>query len=165
MTDAEQVACDALRMAGLGELADNLEFAREAVRVREYIIERLESDVEGYCVSCGVHAESESHRMSCRLVAVFATQDGWQLAEIERAHGEALRQSQLRREPLFRVDPASLEAGVTYAGSGSRLTVSPGVLAAYNREYRPVSLPESVAQRLQREWDAIRADLPEMPPK
>ena len=31
MTDAEQVACDALRSAGLDELADNLEWAKAAV--------------------------------------------------------------------------------------------------------------------------------------
>jgi len=31
MTDAEQVACDALRSAGLDELADNLDMAKELV--------------------------------------------------------------------------------------------------------------------------------------
>lgn len=96
MTEAEQVACDALRAAGLDELADNLAFAREAVRLRADVTEMLECDTEGYCAACGVHAESESHRLSCRLVPLFATKEGWVAEEIERAHDEALRQERLR---------------------------------------------------------------------
>jgi hypothetical protein len=120
MTDAEHVACDALRMAGLKEVADNLEFAREAVRLRKDLIEMLERDAEGYCAACGVDAELESHQMSCRLVPLFATQDGWSAVEIERAHDEALRQELLRTTPsplgewvqqqpgqLFGLDPAT----------------------------------------------------------
>ena len=135
MTDAEQVACDALRMAGLGEVADNLEFAREAVRLRKDLIEMLECDTEVYCAACGVHAESESHRMSCRLVALFATQDGWWSAEIERAHGEALRQEQMRARPtpLRRIDSASLEAGVAYEGrTASALFGTSEVMTAWD---------------------------------
>lgn len=119
MTDAEQVACDALRMAGLGELADNLAFAREAVRLRADLVEMLECDTEGYCGACGVHAESESHRLSCRLVPLFATREGWAVEEVERAHGEALRQERMRSTPsplgewaqregtLFNIDPSA----------------------------------------------------------
>jgi len=35
MTDEKQVACDALRMAGLGGLADNLDWAVEAVAKKQ----------------------------------------------------------------------------------------------------------------------------------
>lgn len=99
MTEAEQVVCDALRSAGLDEVADNLAFAREAVRLRVNVTEMLECDVDGCCAACGVHAESEAHRLPCRLVPLFATKEGWAAEEVERAHDEALRTERLRVPP------------------------------------------------------------------
>lgn len=127
MTEAEQVACDALRAAGLDELADNLEWALEAVRLRVVVTEMLECNVEGYCAACGVHAESESHRMSCRLLPLFATKKGWAAEELERAHGEALRQSRLRAAPqrveaVFGVDATSY---AVWRGDGRPIPQTP----------------------------------------
>ncbi len=153
MTEAEQVACDALRMAGLGEVADNLAWVREAARLREYIDETLQCDVEGYCASCGVHAESESHRLSCRLVSLYATREGWQAEEIVRAHDEALRQERIgntrspmgewaqRQEPssLFGIDPTTFSrwAGEVVLLGSSTVTTNPIVPAGEVWAFRP----------------------------
>jgi hypothetical protein len=123
MSDAMAVALDALRMAGRDDVADAWAFVTEAVRLREWLIEHLECDVEGYCAACGVHSSSEPHRLSCRLVPVLATQPGWSEAEFERAWDAALRQSRLRA-PARRIDPALLEAGVTRVLSNTSIEVS-----------------------------------------
>lgn len=139
MTPAEQVACDALRSAGLDELADNLAFAREAVKVRERIMEDLTCDVDGCCTGCGVFSYA-AHRKSCRLWGLLNSDPAWLPAEIERAHKEAL-------QTLFNVDSApsllgewaQRQTGMLFASDpdrpGQRVVVSPQALEAYNREY------------------------------
>jgi hypothetical protein len=96
MSDAMAVALDALRMAGRDDVADAWAFVTEAVRLREWLIEHLECDVEGYCAACGVHSSSEPHRLSCRLVPLLATQPGWSVAEFDRAWDAAVREQILR---------------------------------------------------------------------
>ena len=72
MTDAEQVACDALRSAGLDELADNLEWLKQAAALRSYITEALEVDAEESCAACGAMAGYTAHNRGCSLVPLFS---------------------------------------------------------------------------------------------
>lgn len=75
MTPAEQVACDALRSAGLDELADNLAFAREAVKVRATIIKAVTFIGESCdsCISCGSESH-EPHDRDCTMLPLLSTQ-------------------------------------------------------------------------------------------
>lgn len=75
MTDAEQVACDALRSAGLDELADNLAFAREAVKVRATIIKAVTFIGESFdsCISCAAEGH-EPHDRNCTMLPLLSTQ-------------------------------------------------------------------------------------------
>lgn len=103
MTDAEQVACDALRMAGLGEVADNLEFAREAVRNRVRILNRLEYGGHG-CDECNT---DDVHHRECKLIPLLETQPEFWPNQIELAHDMALR---MTAPPMLRRDISTLEA-------------------------------------------------------
>ena len=110
MTDAEQVACDALRSAGLDELADNLAFAREAVRLRAWLPLNLQ-DSDGDCRGCGEYFD-RAHLRTCGVVPMLATQSGWLEAERNRAHAEAIRENEWLHQPA-----AQLAPGVTVASS------------------------------------------------
>ncbi len=137
-------------MAGLGEVADNLAWVREAARLRDYIDETLQCDVDGYCAACGVHAETETHRLSCRLVPLFAARDGWLAEEMVRAHDEAWRQERLRGTPsyihanlgpsaLFNIDPASyaMWRGEIAPLGSTTLTTNPIIPAGEVWAFRP----------------------------
>ena len=114
MTDAEQVACDALRSAGLDELADNLAFAREAVKLRTVLTVALES----YC-DCGDGGRVGVHDRDCSSVPLLALQPGWDWAEhenaVDAAHNIEMRRRAARlgewaqRQPgrLFGLDAAT----------------------------------------------------------
>ena len=94
MTDAEQVACDALRMAGIGAVADNLEFAREAVKVKASITNALAMRWgDGCCEGCGVYSATQAHLPGCRFAALFASDPAWTRKQINLAHAEALHTS------------------------------------------------------------------------
>ena len=99
MTEAEQVACDALRMAGLGEVADNLAWVKAATALCAYITETLESDTDDCCAACGAMAGYTAHNRGCSLLPLFETRPGWAEAQVEVAHEEALRMEQQRRVP------------------------------------------------------------------
>lgn len=114
MTDAEQVACDALRMAGLGEVADDLEWAKSALRHRDAVHAALLAvDNEfGHCDGrhefgakpCDGDNRTVTHDRLCpkgsALRALSLATDGqWAAMELEAAHGEALRTERLRATP------------------------------------------------------------------
>lgn len=121
MTAAEQVACDALRSAGLDELADNLEWLKQAAALRSYITEVLEVDAEESCAACGAMAGYTAHNRGCSLVPLFSTQPGWIEAQVEVAHAEALRNpwpSLLGEVPLPRTVAGRLDQAAELVRAG-----------------------------------------------
>ena len=122
MTDKEQVACDALRSAGLDELADNLAFAREAVKFQTVVRELVETQ-------CGCEAgRNFLHDRTCPLVPLLATQPGWLEAEYldaekraraEEGYRDMTQQPTLDRALLSRLERAAFyntPVPVTVAG-------------------------------------------------
>ena len=88
-----EVARDAVRSAGLEELADNLEWAAAAVKHRKILLEAARHTAatearyggEGFypCIVCG----EAPHRRDCEAAtALHALDPEWSREEVERAH-------------------------------------------------------------------------------
>ena len=103
MTEAEQVACDALRSAGLDDVADNLAFAREAVKVRATILKAVTFIGESFdaCISCGVSGDNGvPHDRDCSMLPLLSTQPEFWPNQIGLAHESALLAERQRATPL-----------------------------------------------------------------
>lgn len=87
MTDATEVARDALRMAGLGELAEHLEWAVRSVAHRRAIRDAVATAVmiADDCTARWVHDRSCS-----TANALHAVDPAWSRAEVDECHAAAL---------------------------------------------------------------------------
>lgn len=165
MTDAEQVACDALRSAGLDELADNLEWAKAALHHRDAVHAALLAvDNEfGHCDGrhsytakpCDGDNRTVTHDRLCPKGAALramslATDGQWAAMELETAHAEA--HERMRATPSLLGEWAQRQPGTLFG-------VDPRLSALSDWGLNDVvtgAMPRTVAGRLDQAAELVR---------
>jgi hypothetical protein len=91
MNDALQVALDALRMAGRGDVADAWAFVEACVKATPKVIASALHESQ-LCPCCGCDQILEAHHRNCAALMVWVAFDADNArVEVEQAWSEAMR--------------------------------------------------------------------------